>query len=440
MSARAARTRPVHTVMSGPAGGATAAAYVGRLLNAHNLIALDMGGTSADVSLVHNGAFQVVHEGQIEGHPLLVPMIDITTIGAGGGSIAQVDAARSLSVGPESAGASPGPACYGGGGERPTVTDANVVLGRIDPEFFLGGAIPVRADAAERAVQEQIGVPLGLDKWDAAEGIITIVNAKMAHAIRAVTVQRGLDPREFVLLAFGGAGPLHACAVAAELAIPEIVIPPAPGVLSALGMLSTDLRYEQSRTYLTPLDGLDEDELTNAYDELRAVVRESLHADGVPARAMSYEPAVDLRYVGQEHTLTLDMPHDARLDGEQLTALKSRFDRLHARTYGHSSPSEAAEIVALRLVGVGAIARVELAELNPGSDAVSESAVRATRTVMFEGQRLECRFIDRSSLLSGNHIVGPAVIEEPGSTTLVPPGFKLRVGRYGTLHIRQETD
>lgn len=440
MSARAARDRPVHTIMSGPAGGATAAAYVGKLLNMGNLIALDMGGTSADVSLVHNGALQVVHEGAIERHPLLVPMIDITTIGAGGGSIAQVDTEGSLSVGPDSAGASPGPACYGRGGEHATVTDANVVLGRIDPHFFLGGSIPIQAEAAARAVQEKIGRPLDLDNRHAAEGIITIVNTKMAHAIRAVTVQRGLDPREFVLLAFGGAGPLHACAVAAELAIPEVVIPPAPGVFSALGMLSTDLRYEQSRTYFAPLDGLDRHNLIPVYDELRNLVQESLYADGITVDAISYELSVDLRYIGQEHTLTLETSDPAHLSRDSFIALKARFDQLHARTYGHASPSEAAEIVALRLVGVGALARVELAKVDPGPTAVSEASVRATRSVVFEGQSLDCHFIDRGSLLFGSEIVGPAVIEEPGSTTLVPPGFRLRVERHGTLHIRQEDD
>lgn len=436
MSVTLAKAKPVHTIMSGPAGGAMAAVHIGRLAGYSNVIGFDMGGTSTDVSLIHEGSLRVTTESEVDRYPVMVPMIDIKSIGAGGGSIVWIDAAGALNVGPQSAGANPGPVCYGKGGLEPTVTDANLLLGRLHAKHFLGGEIQLDVPLARTQIETCVAGPLQLETIAAANGIIEVINTKMAYAIRAITIERGLDPKEFVLLAFGGAGPMHACALSRTLGIPEVIVPVAPGAFSAMGMLVTDIRHDFVRTFLTPMtDGFPLTAISARFDEMLQEGHRVLEHEGSPAHLMEFQRSVDMRYIGQEYTIRVPLPSDG-LDEESIAVLRDEFHGLHLRNYGHSSQSEPTELVNLRVVAIGRVSKPEL-ETIPEAQ-VPEVGTRWGETdLYFAGKVQRSPIYQRDQLLAGNRIPGPALVLEKGATTVIEPGYALEVMRQGHLRIRQ---
>ena len=432
-SVQSAAERPVTLLLSGPAAGILGGQWAGALADRRRLITFDMGGTSADIGIVtEQGIGEAsARDTWVGGYPLLVPMLDVHTIGAGGGSIAFVDPAGGFRVGPRSAGAMPGPACYGHGGEHPTVTDAHVVLGRIDPERFLGGHMRLDVDAAQAAVA-RLAEQLGLDLAEAAEGTITIANANMARAIRSRTVEKGHDPREFALVAFGGAGPLHAAEVAESLDIPEVIVPPHPGITSASGLLTSDLKYDQMQTVFMVQGAVDEDRLNAGLEGLEAELRGWLERDGVAAEDIEVARMLDCRYAGQGYELRLGLA-----GGRFSEADLDEFHALHEREYGHSF-GDPIEIVNARVSAVGkrpALAGVQ----SLAGDA--ERALVGERDSIFrvdgELESLLTRFYDRQSLPAGESLPGPAIVFHPDTTTLVPPRWSFQAEESGNLILRR---
>ncbi|MEK7863388.1 MAG: hydantoinase/oxoprolinase family protein, partial [Chloroflexota bacterium] len=340
MRAAAAKGRAVNLVNSGPAGGATAASFLARLSNEPKVCAVDMGGTSFDVSVIADGSAHVTTEGSFEGYPMRVAMSEVTAIGAGGGSIARVDRGGALEVGPQSAAAVPGPACYDRGGTMPTVTDANVVLGRISPDYFLGGEIRLRKDLAEQAIARHVAEPLGLPLAEAAHGVLRVVNAKMAKEMVASTIQRGHDPREFALLAFGGAGPLHAVDLAEELAMRRVIVPRFPGVFSAFGLLVADTRHDFLRTVMRGEDRLDPGWLTGVLRELTAQGEAELAADGIAPAQRRILWSADLRFEGQSYEMNVPIERKDALEVGDVTRLLADFAALHERVYAFRAVDE----------------------------------------------------------------------------------------------------
>jgi N-methylhydantoinase A len=444
----AARARPVFMVESGPAAGVVAATHLGATLGYSEVISFDMGGTTAKAGLVQGGQpgvtkdYEVgtaaragVGSGRGAGYPIRTPVIDLVEIGAGGGSIAWVDSGGGLRVGPRSAGADPGPACYGRGGSEPTITDANLVLGRLNPAGILGGELALDVDAARRAIEACCARPLGLDVTAAAHGIIEIANAAMVNALRLVSVQRGYDPRDFVLIAFGGAGPVHANRLAAELSIPTVLVPMSPGTTSALGLLVTDLKHDYSATLLARLDRLDPAAAEAAFARLTAEGEAALRREGLTREAMTFLRQAELRYVGQSFELPIPLPAGP-VDTAQLAAALAQFHAAHERAYGFSAPGEPVELVNLRLTALGVIAKPRPAVIAAG-DADPGAARVATRPVYFAeaGGYTACPIYDRYRLRAGNLIAGPAIVEEFDSTTVLHPGYAARVDRFGNLLI-----
>lgn len=433
MTVAAARQAPVHLIYSGPAAGVLAARFLGQLTGRANVLGFDMGGTSTDISLVHGGEPRMITEGGIAGHPVRVPMLDVHTIGAGGGSVAWLDPGGGLQVGPRSAGADPGPACYGRGGKDPTVTDANLLLGRLAPDRFLGGELPVDPGAARTALLRRVARPLGLDAFRAAAGIVRIANARMERALRVSSAERGYDPRDFTLVAFGGAGPLHAAALARAVGIPWVLVPATPGVFSALGLLVADIRHDLVRSYLVRADRVAPERLEALYAELEAAGAALLAQDGVGPGLGLLQRSVDLRYVGQAYEVTVPVP-PGPLDTAALAGVVARFHAEHQRQYAHSAPGDPVEVVTLRVAAVGPAALPALPERRP----VARGAPQAQRRpVYFEeaGDFVDCPVYDRSALEPGMRLVGPAVVEQMDSTTLVHPGHVAVVDGWGNLLI-----
>jgi N-methylhydantoinase A len=427
-TADVARRQPVQALLSGPVGGTVGGVRLAAELGRPNLMCIDMGGTSFDASLVIDGAPSLSTEAMIEGLPLLLPFVDINTIGAGGGSIAWIEAGG-LRVGPHSAGSEPGPACYGRGGTEPTVTDANAVLGRIDPAYFLDGGMVLDVDAAARAI-DRVAQPLGMTTAEAAEGILAIINAKMADALRTMTVRRGIDPRSFSLVAFGGAGPMHAVAIADELGIPEVVVPWASGAFSAWGMLHTEMRRDLVRSHYRPPTAIDGPELERVFAELRTEADALLERDGIPPAQRRFERHVDMRYTGQEYTITVGAPDDAS-DVEPLVA---QFHRDYRIRYGHSTPGAPVDTVAVRLTGSG-VNEWPMAE--GGADgARAAGRVRATRSVVFDGVAREAAVVHRDLIEEDTALAGPAIVEEATATSVVPPGWTVSLGPARALLMR----
>jgi N-methylhydantoinase A len=426
MTAVTARSRPLQTLFSGPVGGTAAGVAVGEDLGLDRLICIDMGGTSFDVSLVIDGVADVEMQTTFEGHPVLSPTVAIHTIGAGGGSVAHA-AAGGLRVGPRSAGAEPGPACYGRGGAEPTVTDANLLLGRLPSAARLGGSLVLDAEAAAAAIEGLAG-QLGLDAAGLATGTVAVADAAMANAIREITVSRGIDPRDFALLAFGGAGPLHAAALADELELDRIVVPADPGVLSAWGMLQADVRHDLVQAFFTPLAELPPETLEGAVEDLAERARLLLKEDGVVDAAIELEPAADLRYVGQEYTVTVPFPLDRPVDAT-LAALPEDFANAHLDRYGHNNPGEAIECVNLRLTALGRIR----APLRPTVPELPEPVPVATERVRFAEEVRAVPVLRRGDLGRGASLVGPCVLLEDACTTLVPPGWTATCSDKGHL-------
>jgi N-methylhydantoinase A/oxoprolinase/acetone carboxylase beta subunit len=348
----------VLTLLSGPAAGVLGGAWSGALSHKTKLITFDVGGTSADIGLVVDGEFAeaTTRDTWIGGYPLMAPMIDIHTIGAGGGSIAYVDAGGALRVGPNSAAAQPGPAAYGKGGDRPTVTDAHVVLGHLDPDHFLGGAMALDVEAARRVIG-RLGDTLDMTPDHTAEGVLTLVNANMANAIRSRTVQKGLDPRDFSLVAFGGAGPLHGVEVARALGIPEVIVPLYPGITSAVGLLTTDLKYDTLKTAFMTSDSVDCERLNADFASMQAQLAVQYKADGLAEAAVTFARAGDLRYVGQGYELRVPFPN-GRLDPTAMAQVFVTFHALHKTEYGHVFAHSPIEIVNVRLTGIGVMPKI----------------------------------------------------------------------------------
>jgi N-methylhydantoinase A len=436
VTAQSARDLSLQTLLSGPVGGTMGGVALARLLDRPNLICVDMGGTSFDVSLVVDGKPDVSSETYLEGFPLLMSVVNIHTIGAGGGSVAYAEAGG-LRVGPESAGAEPGPACYGRGGTRVTVTDANLALGRIDPAYFAGGQMTLDADAAQQALA-RLGEELDLSTIELAEGVCDVINAKMAQAIRTLTVEKGIEPRDYALVAFGGAGPMHAVFLAQELEIGEVIVPRFPGAFSAWGMLETEIRKDSGRAYFTPLAVLDHDDLAGTLRSLEEEAYASLEEEGIGRDTGRVEHALDIRYVGQEYTLTIplagaDEPRDEDFDA----SLADRFHAAHELRFGHANPGALVELVVVRTTALGDLGRVAPARQQEVDD---HDLPEETRAVVFGREALPTTIAIRDDLAPGMVIAGPAVIEEATATTVVPPGATLRVDPFGSLVITAATE
>ena len=433
-------------VESGPAAGVIAATYLGATLRYPDVISFDMGGTTAKAGLIQNGTPRITKDYEVgaaaqtgvgasrgAGYPIRTPVIDLVEIGAGGGSIAWVDSGGVLRVGPQSAGADPGPVCYGAGGTEPTITDANLVLGRLNPSFFLGGEIELDVETARRAIQEKCADPLSLDVVEATHGIVEIANAAMVNALRLVSVQRGYDPRDFVLTAFGGAGPVHANRLAAEIDVPTTVIPMSPGTTSAMGLLVTDLKHDYSTTLIQHVDQLDTATMEETYQELEAQGGTSLEREEVRPEDISFLRQVDMRYVGQSYELTVPLPAE-QLDASKIDRVLEQFHIEHDRAYGYSAPTEPVEFVNLRLTAIGKIAKPRLRELE-GNNTDIAAAQKAVRSVYFAESNgyVECPIYDRYLLGPSCVLTGPAIVEEIDSTTVIHPGYSAQVDRFGNL-------
>lgn len=432
-----AQTQCVRMLESGPAAGVIGAQALCHVLGIDNAIAFDMGGTTAKAGVIHKGEALTTGAAVIGGYdralPVQIAMMDIFEVGTGGGSIARVEEGA-LRVGPQSAGAVPGPACYGRGGSAPTVTDANLLLGRLSADHFLGGEMRLDVGAAERALQKEVAAPLGMDLIEAADGILRIAATAMSYAVKGVTTERGLDAGDFILIAYGGAGPLHAVLVAREIGIRTVIIPNAPGVFSAFGMLFSDLRYDFVRTWPVKLDEVSFDAVEGIYRELETQGRQAIAATSVKPQRTTVKRAADMRYVGQEHAVTVDLPLRvfARQDRR---AIKRAFDAMHALRYGTSAPDEPAEIVSLRSTVTGLMRKPAPARIARGARVPVKEALTGTRPVYLEGRWRRTPVYRREALRAGNRITGPALIEEHASTTVLMPGDTLTVDDYGNLVI-----
>jgi N-methylhydantoinase A len=434
---------PAMAIESGPAAGVIAAQLVGRQLNKPNLISFDMGGTTAKASLIKDGQVETTSEYEVgggdgnvnrwmngAGHPIRVPVIDLAEVSAGGGSIAWIDPVGALRVGPKSAGAAPGPVCYDGGGVDPTVTDANLTLGYLDPGALLAGRLAIRTDKAEAAITERLAGPLKLDVDATAAAVVSIVNNAMAEALRIVSVERGHDAREFSLVAFGGAGPMHAAELASELGVREIIIPPIPGGFSALGLVATDLKRDYVKTFYAPLTGIDPADINAVYQGMEESARDMLRATDIPESRWVFERAADLRYLRQAYELTVPAPADA-VTPETLDALANGFHEKHRQTYGHENRSEIVQMVNLRLTAIG---RLEGLDLRQTSATGSGSSMTGSRKVWFKGtSRIDCAIHDRDKMNAGAEAPGPAVIQAVDTTIVVPPGWTARADDNGYI-------
>ena len=435
----AAAAKPVFMVESGPAAGVIASAYLGETLGRPDILSFDMGGTTAKVGLIQGGRPSVTKDYNVGGHagagiggmslsgyPVRTPVVDLVEIGAGGGSIAWVDSGGLLRVGPRSAGADPGPVCYRRGGTEPTVTDANVVLGRLNPGYFLGGEMGLDVEGARAAIEERCAKPLGLDVTTAAYGIVEIANAAMVNALHLISVQRGYDPRDFVLVGFGGAGPVHANAIARDAEMPTLLIPRSPGIFSATGLLTTDLKRDAAVTIMRRLDEVDQAEVEAVFGDLERSGREELRREGLADDRIEFLRQIDLRYVGQSYELTIPA-------GE---GLLERFHAEHDRVYGFAAPAERVELVSLRLASVGRIAKPPARMLEHG-EAPEPKERRGVYFAETDGY-VDCPIYDRYALPAAASFAGPAVIEEFDSTTVVHPGFTVSVDDTGNLIIEKE--
>jgi N-methylhydantoinase A/oxoprolinase/acetone carboxylase beta subunit len=426
---------PVLTLLSGPAAGVLGGAWSGALSDRRKLITFDIGGTSADIGVVTEGRFSEAsaRDTWIGGYPVIVPMIDIHTIGAGGGSIAYVDSGGTFKVGPESAGSQPGPAAYGRGGDRPTVTDANLVLGRLDKDNFLGGAMALDLAAAQRVIGE-LAAKLRLTEYEAAEGAITVVNSNMANAIRSRTVQKGIDPRDYALVAFGGAGPLHGAEVAAMLGIPQVIVPPYPGITSAMGLLTTDIKYESLRTVFVVSTDVDFERLNRDFAAMGAALEQQFRSDGFDPAKIAFRRFADARYVGQGYELRIDMP-DGTIDAAAMRRAFDQFHSVHQAEYGHFFASCPIEIVNVRLTGIAPTPTIRGVKVSSGTS-LEEALVKTDRTHFRSGGRLEqmdTAFYRRDLLPVSAIIKGPAIILQTDSTTVVPPEWNIAADGHGNL-------
>jgi N-methylhydantoinase A len=433
-----ARRSCIRMLESGPAAGVAGTKVLCDSIGLANAIAFDMGGTTAKAGVIYEGTVLMTGSALIGGYatglPVQMPMIDIQEVGTGGGSIARVEVGNALRVGPESAGAAPGPVCYGLGGTEPTITDANLILGRLGADRFLGGEMPLDLPAAKKALTEKVAVPLGIDPIEAAEGILRIATTKMAHVVRWVTTERGLDAADFALVAYGGAGPLHAAAVARELSIGTVIIPRAPGHFSACGMLVADLRRDFVNTWFKPLAEASFADIEAIFAEMERQGRETV-GRGQSLSGVEVRRSADMRYVGQEHAVTVELPIGL-FKNEDRAGIKALFDAVHHTRYGFSVANEKAEIVSLRSAVVGQLAKPPFEHIAKGNAEPDAAAFRGRRPVYFASTGfVDTPTYDRLALKAGNRIAGPALIEEHASTTVMHPGDNVEVDAFGDLVI-----
>ena len=428
--ARIGSVTPVTTVLSGPCAGALAAMAIASTAGYGNAVSLDMGGTSTDIALGQQGRVLETTSGRIGDWELAVPMLMINTIGAGGGTIATVESGGGLRVGPESAGADPGPVAYGKGGTQPTVTDANLVLGFLDPESKLAGRVSLDRDGAQQAIEE-MGRQLGLSALQTAEGIVRIVNAKMEEGIRAVSTEQGYDLREFALVAFGGAGPVPSGRLAADLKMAKVIVPPAPGVTSALGLLMADPRHDYVRSRLRLMSELDAAELSATLSDLRAQAEREFTAEGYALSQLRMEFAVDIRYLGQGYELTIPLGDADEVSAEEVVAARTRFDEAHEKAFGHAAPEEEAEAVNYRLRASAVVPKAEL-KRQAEAKAGAHVARVGERPACFDSAKglIPCPVYDRTRLAPGHRFDGPAIVDQLDSTTVVYPGQRAQVDDY----------
>jgi len=430
--------RPIDTLFSGPSGGVSGAVHVAVRAGYRNIITFDMGGTSTDVCLVQDGRAQLSHTRMINGCPLKAAALDVHTVGAGGSSIAALDAGGMLRVGPASAGARPGPACYGHGGTRPTVTDANVVLGRLNPRFLLGGALKIDAGRSRAAIEAHIAQPRSIDVVDAAASIIAVADANMAHAVRFVSVERGLDPADFMLTAFGGAGPVHAASVAQQLGVAGVLIPPGPGVLCAMGVLVNDLQTDVSRTRITSEGAADCRAIVDAaYRELEDRARSVFAREQRDGARVELSRTADVRYIGQNHELTVEVPAGA-IDETTLAIVKDNFHAAHRELFGYASPERQLELVTFRVRSRLAGARREFAGNGLPQRTGGPAPVSGRKAYFTEaGGYIDCPVYERDGLRPGDALTGPAIVEQMDCTTVIPPDFKGTVDAFSNLLLTQ---
>ena len=431
------KVNPITVVESGPASGVLGAASLGKLLGIENIIAFDIGGTTAKCSLIDHGRVSVTSQYMIErtdrsaGYPIMTPVVDIVEIGNGGGSIGWIDEHDKMHVGPQSAGAAPGPVAYGKGGVEPTTTDANLMLQRINPNYFIGGEIKADMDAVSAAFTK-LGVRLGLDAVEAARGVVRIANHNMTNALKLVSINRGYDPRDFTMIAFGGGGAMHATALAKELNIPTVIVPAHSAVFSAWGMLMSDLRRDYIRTRPTDLSPDMAEVISETLGVMEAEALAAYQSENISRAAIYFERFLDMRYEGQEHTVRIPVP-SSRITSREISELEARFHGAYEREYTYRLDNKV-EIVSYHLAAYAAIEKPELARLSPSIDV--RSAIKEERQVDFDEAGVAMATIyDRDKLGANAHIAGPAIIEEAGSTTVIFPDQEANVDEYGNLHI-----
>ncbi len=435
MSIEVASANPVQTLLSGPAAGVISGRYLSGLLGLPNIVTFDVGGTSTDVATIVNGVITETTEGTVAGHDSSVPMNEIGTIGAGGGTIARIGTDGRLHVGPDSAGAVPGPVCYRRGGEEPTVTDADLVLGFLDPQRFLEGRLALDLEGATRAIAERIAAPLGLSVAEAAFGIVKIVNSNMESELRLNLMARGLNPRDFALVAIGGAGPVHASMVAASMGIGTVVVPPYPGLGSAMGLLLTDIRHTYLHSNPGLLDAFDCAAMNARFDALAGRAREEARREGTDPAALTLTRILEIRYAGQGYELPVACPGERVAEADK-PVIRAAFHRLHEDTYGHRAEEAAVEIVNFRVDSLAVLPKLRLPEWPAAEDGSGpERAVSGRRAVCFDGteQRLDTPVYWRPDLRAGDRFAGPAIVEQADTTTVVIPGQRAEVDRHGNL-------
>jgi N-methylhydantoinase A len=434
MSIKVASDNPVQTLLSGPAAGVISGAYLSQLTGLANVVTFDVGGTSTDIAVIVDGLVTETNEGSVAGHDAAVPMNEIATIGAGGGTIARVGNDRRLKVGPDSAGARPGPACYGHGGEDPTVTDADVVLGYVDPDYFLGGKYKLDAVSARAAVRKKVAEPLGLSLEEAAAGIVTVVNSRMEGELRLSLIARGFDPRAFALVALGGAGPVRACMIAKDLGIQHVIIPPYPGLGSAMGLLMTDVKHSYLLSRLKPLLEFEGPSMDEIFETLVLRGKAEAEAEGTDVATLQTQLYLDLRYAGQGYELSVPCPAGAITPAVK-EALALRFHEMHRTIYGHNAPDKALEVVNFRLVTIARLPKLKLTSREADPAATLAMARKSTRRAYFADACgwVETPVYERTLMQPGHEVAGPAIIEQADSTTVVASGQVARPDAYGNL-------
>jgi len=438
MSIETTFENPIRTALSGPAAGVSGANYITKLAGVKNIITFDMGGTSTDVSLIENYSPKLTTAKAIAEFPVKVPMTDVTAVGAGGGSIAWIDNGGMMKVGPESAGAYPGPIAYSRGGDKPTVTDANVVLHRLNPKVILGGRMEIDEEAAYKAIEEKLAKPLGMSTLDAARGIITVVNSNMARAIRVVSVERGYDPREFVVVAFGGAGALHAVNVAKDLGIHKVMIPCNPGILCAVGLLVSDIRSDYVKTSIANFVPENIAQMNDNFKELTDKGDAWLNDEKIDEEHKVIIRHADMRYYGQNFELSIEIPYE-EITEDNIDEIRNLFHQAHKREYGYCNEGALVQIVNYRATALGKVQTIELVE-HPVEGPDASAAIIGKRDVYFEeaGEYVDTNIYNRDLIKAGNEVQGPAIIEQMDSTIVVPPGHTARADRYLNLMISYE--